>query len=84
MPKAKEALERVKDAKVPFVCLTNSGGKIESKRAEHYSHLLGTDVPQTNLVQSHTPMRRLVPELGTKRILVLSHDDESAHAIMDE
>jgi HAD superfamily hydrolase (TIGR01456 family) len=74
----------VKQAKVPFICLTNSGGKTESHKAQHYTHLLQTDVPPLHVVQSHSPMRLLLPTFVDKHILVASRDDASADVIMKE
>jgi len=60
--------------KIPFILLTNGGGKREADRVADLSQKLDIDFLTTdNFVQSHTPFRELVhgPEgLENKTILV--------------
>jgi ribonucleotide monophosphatase NagD (HAD superfamily) len=46
--------------KIPFLFLTNGGGLPESKRASEMSHLLGVQVSPLQVIQAHSPFRKLV------------------------
>jgi HAD superfamily hydrolase (TIGR01450 family) len=60
IPRALEALMMLKDRGVPFVLLTNAGGRLESERADMINKLLGTDIiTERNVIQSHTPMKMI-------------------------
>jgi HAD superfamily hydrolase (TIGR01456 family) len=45
--------------KVPYIFVTNGGGKHESVRAEDLSNRLKTDITSDQIVQGHTPMKDL-------------------------
>ncbi|KAL9676428.1 hypothetical protein QQ045_004642 [Rhodiola kirilowii] len=45
--------------KVPYVFLTNGGGVTESKRASDLSSLLGVDILPSQVIQGHTPFKKL-------------------------
>lgn len=45
--------------KVPYIFVTNGGGKHESVRAQDLSRRLQTDIAVDQIVQGHTPMKEL-------------------------
>lgn len=55
--------------KVPYIFVTNGGGKHESVRAEDLSKRLQTEITCNQIVQGHTPMKELAGEY--KNVLVV-------------
>ncbi|KAI1427302.1 HAD-like domain-containing protein [Xylaria sp. FL1777] len=60
IPGATETLEYLQRHDIPFIFLTNGGGKHESERVEELSARLGVPLSTENFVQSHTPFQELV------------------------
>ncbi|KAI1741842.1 HAD-superfamily subfamily IIA hydrolase [Xylaria scruposa] len=60
IPGATEALEYLQRHDIPFILLTNGGGKHERERVEDLSARLGVPLSTDNFVQSHTPFQELV------------------------
>ncbi|KAI2459737.1 hypothetical protein LOY97_003006 [Ophidiomyces ophidiicola] len=58
--------------KIPYILLTNGGGKTESARVEELSRILGTPVSTSQFIQSHTPMQALAAFYKT--VLVVGGD----------
>jgi HAD superfamily hydrolase (TIGR01450 family) len=80
---AREALERLENAGVPFIFVTNSGGETEEGKAAHYRRLLGWDaISPARLVQSHTPMRGLLPQFADKLVLAVGSSIASTTRVM--
>lgn len=48
--------------KVPYIFVTNGGGKHESLRAEDLSNRLETEIVEEQIIQGHTPMKELSNE----------------------
>ncbi|KFK33946.1 hypothetical protein AALP_AA5G082300 [Arabis alpina] len=67
------ALRRLYDdsgaLKIPFLFLTNGGGLPESARASEMSHLLGLDVSPLQMIQAHSPFRKLVNRFGNELVV---------------
>ncbi|KAK5636244.1 hypothetical protein RRF57_011956 [Xylaria bambusicola] len=57
---ATETLKYLQRHNIPFILLTNGGGKHERERVEELSARLGVPLSTENFVQSHTPFRELV------------------------
>ena len=55
--------------KVPYIFVTNGGGKHESVRAEDLSKRLQTQVEVEQVVQGHTPMRLLADQYKTVLVI---------------
>jgi HAD superfamily hydrolase (TIGR01450 family) len=70
---AKEAVERLYEAKVPFLFLTNGGGVLErSKASEIGSRLdLSFELKEHHVVLSHSPMNDWLEEYKRKKVLIL-------------
>jgi ribonucleotide monophosphatase NagD (HAD superfamily) len=65
LPGAVESLRLLKDNHVPFILLTNGGGKHESERTAELSELLDTEITEDMFLQSHTPFKSLVNRYKT-------------------
>ncbi|XP_010496797.1 PREDICTED: uncharacterized protein YKR070W isoform X1 [Camelina sativa] len=67
------ALRRLYDdsgaLRIPFLFLTNGGGLPESKRASEMSHLLGVNVSPFQMLQGHSPFRKLVNRFGNELVV---------------
>ncbi|KAK1976240.1 HAD-superfamily subfamily IIA hydrolase [Colletotrichum cereale] len=84
IPGAAEALRYLNDNNIPFILLTNGGGRPEAVRVRDLSEKLGVELSVDNFVQSHTPFRELVhgPEgLGDKTIFVTGADAQKCREI---
>lgn len=71
LPGAAQALQILDQNRIPFILLTNSGGKKEHIRVEGLSAKFEVPLSCENLIQSHTPFKNFVAELQDKCILVL-------------
>ncbi|KAK0109910.1 hypothetical protein ONS95_002581 [Cadophora gregata] len=70
-PGAKDAMECINQNNIPFIFLTNGGGKTESVRAQDMSKKLGIDIRAEQFIQAHTPFKQYAPEYKDKVVLVL-------------
>jgi HAD superfamily hydrolase (TIGR01456 family) len=68
---ALDALRLLQKGSIPFIFLTNSGGRTEAKKAEELGEQLGLELSEKQIVLSHTPFRDLVPELKDQTVLVI-------------
>ncbi|KAI1077879.1 HAD-superfamily hydrolase [Whalleya microplaca] len=85
IPGATDSLKFLLKHKVPFILLTNGGGKSEAVRVADLQERL--DVPELsvdNFVQSHTPFRELAEPLRDKAVLVTGSHPETCRAIAHE
>lgn len=57
--KAGEALNLLNQNKIPFVLLTNGGGKLEKERTAFISSQLNVPISPLQIIQSHTPYKAL-------------------------
>ncbi|KAK0628539.1 HAD-like domain-containing protein [Bombardia bombarda] len=86
IPGATEALQYLNEHNIPFILLTNGGGKHETERVKDLSSKLGLNLTTDNFVQSHTPFRQLVdgPDgLKDKTILVTGADANKCRTIAE-
>lgn len=87
IPGASETLRYLNDHNIPFILLTNGGGKLEAERVADLSEKLGVSLTTDNFVQSHTPFRQLVdpgPEsLKDKTILVTGANPNKCRIIAE-
>ncbi|ODV82795.1 hypothetical protein CANARDRAFT_204527 [[Candida] arabinofermentans NRRL YB-2248] len=65
IPYAKEAIKILDgnnkyNIKVPYIFVTNGGGRPESARAKELSERLGCEILEEQVIQGHTPMKDLV------------------------
>ncbi|THV53476.1 hypothetical protein BGAL_0049g00100 [Botrytis galanthina] len=89
IPGASEALNLLHSNNIPFILLTNGGGKHESARVAELSKKLNVPLTEENFVQSHTPFKQLVEESGTteslkdKTVLVTGGDGDKCRKVAE-
>jgi ribonucleotide monophosphatase NagD (HAD superfamily) len=86
---AHKALKYLHDHGIPFILLTNGGGKLESVRVKELSDKLGVPLTIENFVQSHTPFQEMAKgsenyeALANKTIFVTGSDQDKAREIAE-
>ncbi|SLM34699.1 HAD-superfamily hydrolase, subfamily IIA, CECR5 [Lasallia pustulata] len=60
LPRAQKALKYLQSQRIPFILLTNGGGKYESERVDELSDRLGVPLDNGMFIQSHTPFAEMV------------------------
>lgn len=85
IPGATEALQTLQERRIPFVLLTNGGGKHESERAADLSQKLSISLDSSRLIQSHTPFESMGDEKGLKEkcVLVVGGDGDKCRAVAE-
>lgn len=86
IPGATKTLRYLQDNNIPFILLTNGGGKLEGDRVRQLSSQLDIELSTDNFVQSHTPFQELVhgPDgLQDKNILITGSDAAKARSIAE-
>ncbi|KAI0385045.1 putative HAD superfamily hydrolase [Hypomontagnella monticulosa] len=91
IPGATQTLAYLQKHNIPFILLTNGGGKHENDRVADLSDRLGVELSTDNFIQSHTPFQELVhashehgPEgLCDKNVLVTGSDAAQCRAIAE-
>ncbi|KAI0886144.1 putative HAD superfamily hydrolase [Annulohypoxylon maeteangense] len=90
IPGATYALKHLQEHNIPFILLTNGGGKHETDRVKDLSNRLGVHLTTDNFVQSHTPFQELVHHghnsqgLRDKNILVTGSDPTKCRDIAEK
>lgn len=70
LPRAQLALSLLKQFKIPFVMLTNAGGRREQVRAKIFNQILETDLlTSKNVIQAHTPMKEIYHDINEERLV---------------
>ncbi|KAI0130131.1 HAD-superfamily subfamily IIA hydrolase [Xylariales sp. AK1849] len=86
IPGATQTLKHLQNNNIPFILLTNGGGKHEKDRVAQLSSKLDIELSTENFVQSHTPFQELVhgPKgLRDKNILITGSDAGKARTIAE-
>lgn len=68
---ATEVLTHLQDNRIPFILLTNSGGRTERARVEELSTTLRVPISVDQFSQAHTPMKGMVSHYKNKCVLVI-------------
>jgi HAD superfamily hydrolase (TIGR01456 family) len=90
IPGAREALSFLNEHDIPYILLTNGGGKHETERVLDLTEKLGVNLGVANFVQSHTPFQDLVDGhngkggLRDKTILVTGADTNKCRRIAEQ
>ncbi|EAQ89698.1 hypothetical protein CHGG_06317 [Chaetomium globosum CBS 148.51] len=87
IPGATKVLKFLNDNNIPFILLTNGGGKHETERVKDLEARLGVELSTDNFVQSHTPFQELLEgpnSLRDKTVLVTGSDYEKCRTIFKE
>lgn len=78
----------LKDQGIPFILLTNGGGKHETERVAEISEKLQVPLDNSVIVQSHTPFAELVhgpdTELKDKCVLVVGGDGDNCRKVAEK
>ncbi|KAK4232235.1 HAD-superfamily hydrolase [Podospora fimiseda] len=85
IPGATEALRLLDRYRIPYIMLTNGGGKRESERVADLNEKLRIKITTESFVQSHTPFQELLEgpnSLRDKTILVTGSDYEKCRDII--
>jgi HAD superfamily hydrolase (TIGR01456 family) len=83
IPRAHEALSYLQSQQIPFILLTNGGGKHESERVEELSKKLDVKLDVGMFVQSHTPFAELVDHYLNKTVLVVGGDEDRCRLVAE-
>jgi len=69
IPGASETLSLLQKQRIPFILLTNGGGKHEKERVSELGKRLDISLDPSIIVQSHTPFAGLVKEKNGQNAL---------------
>ncbi|KAL6713662.1 hypothetical protein ACLMJK_009127 [Lecanora helva] len=87
LPRARQALSYLQSRRIPFILLTNGGGKSEAARVEELSQRLEVPLNVDMFVQSHTPFQELVEEEGQykdKCVLITGGDGDACRKVAED
>jgi HAD superfamily hydrolase (TIGR01450 family) len=82
IPGAREALLFLQEQGIPFVLLTNGGGKHETERVKDISEHLDVPLDTSMFIQSHTPFADL-DEYKDKTVLVIGGDGDNCRRVAE-
>jgi len=80
LPRAHEALSLLQKERIPFILLTNGGGKHEIERLADLSKKLNVQMKHDSIVQSHTPFADL-RHLHDKTVLVVGGEYDRCQVV---
>ncbi|EJU04030.1 HAD hydrolase [Dacryopinax primogenitus] len=88
IPCAKKALRMVegensRGLKIPYILLTNGGGKPEAERARSLSEVLGVNISEHQLIQAHTILRPIAKKYGHEPVLILGGELDTCRKIAE-
>jgi HAD superfamily hydrolase (TIGR01456 family) len=89
IPGAAEALKILTDRAIPFIFLTNGGGRHETERVAEISQRLGVPLDPSFLIQSHSPFAEFVEgtveqaPLKERCVLVVGGDGDSCRKVAE-
>ncbi|KAI4238380.1 MAG: hypothetical protein L6R40_005742 [Gallowayella cf. fulva] len=66
LPRARETLTLLQRLRIPFILLTNGGGKHENDRVAELSRLLSVRISPSMFIQSHTPFADLIHQIDER------------------
>lgn len=90
LPRAHQALSYLQSKTIPFILLTNGGGKPEAERVQELSERLEIPLSTDMFVQSHTPFQELVEGdeddegYRDKCVLVTGGDEDKCRKVAEE
>lgn len=70
---ARDAIERLREADIPFVFFTNGGGVLEAEKADELNKRLNLsfELQEHHVVLSHSPMKLWLENFKKKKVLIL-------------
>jgi ribonucleotide monophosphatase NagD (HAD superfamily) len=91
LPRAHQSLAFLQRNRIPFILLTNGGGKHEKDRVSELSHRLDVPLDTSMFVQSHTPFAELVQStddgreaMKDKCILVVGGEGDNCRQVAEK
>ena len=90
IPGAADSLALLKEQNIPFILLTNGGGKHETERVAEISEKLNVPLDTSVIVQSHSPFAELVKgvddasALEHKCVLVAGGDGDNCRKVSEQ
>lgn len=75
IPGADKAIQRLQEASIPFVFVTNGGGMHEAKKAQELRKKLGVDILDSQVIVCHTPFQQLAAQFSGQKILLIGRED---------
>lgn len=90
IPGAADSLALLKEQNIPFILLTNGGGKHETERVAEISEKLNVPLDTSVIVQSHSPFAELVKgvddasALEHKCVLVAGGDGDNCRKVAEQ
>ncbi|KAJ5920847.1 hypothetical protein N7466_009173 [Penicillium verhagenii] len=90
IPGAADSLALLKKQGIPFILLTNGGGKHETERVAEISEKLNVSLDASDIVQSHSPFAELVKgtdgtsALENKCVLVAGGDGDNCRRVAEQ
>jgi ribonucleotide monophosphatase NagD (HAD superfamily) len=82
LPRATEALSYLQSQRIPFILLTNGGGKHESERVADLSEKLHVKMDTGMFVQSHTPFADM-DQYKDKTVMVVGGESNKCRAVAE-
>lgn len=80
LPGASQALKHLQSERIPFILLTNGGGKSEEERVSDLQIKLDVELDTSMIVQSHTPFADMT-DLHDKTVLVAGGDYDKCQLV---
>jgi ribonucleotide monophosphatase NagD (HAD superfamily) len=82
LPRARKALSYLQSQRIPFILLTNGGGKHESERVAELSSKLDVSIDTSMFVQSHTPFADM-DDLKDKTVMVVGGVEDKCRTVAE-
>ena len=74
IPRAKEAIQKLRERGIPISLITNGGGELEEHRGNRISNILNLEdkykFKANEVFLCHTPMKDLIPKFKDKFVLI--------------
>lgn len=79
IPRARDALRFLQSQRIPFILLTNGGGKHEQERIQELQQKLDVPLDTSLFVQSHTPFEALEQHKDKTVLVIGGEEDKCRH-----
>ncbi|KAF2788615.1 cat eye syndrome critical region protein 5 precursor [Melanomma pulvis-pyrius CBS 109.77] len=83
LPRAHQALAYLQSQRIPFILLTNGGGKHESERVDDLTRKLEVPIDTSMFVQSHTPFADM-DEYKDKTVMVVGGVEDRCRLVAEK